>query len=135
MTTDNGAIPRVENEAMLSIAAGPMVTPILGRVIGVFAARAELPLDRLSDAVLIGDAVAASAGLHATGERVQVGIDSGPSRIDLRVGPLVSGGGERLLRAADLPGIGDVIGRLANDVRIEAVPGEGDFLNLSIFVA
>jgi serine/threonine-protein kinase RsbW len=120
------------NAAMLSVVAGPMVTPILGRVIGVYAARAELPLDRLSDAVLLGDAVAASGGLHADGNRVQVGIESSPRRIDLRVGPLVPGGGERLLRAVGVPGIGDIISRLASEVRIESEGDEADFVHLSL---
>ena len=48
----------------VSIAAGPLVGPILRRVVGMLAARADLPLDRLDDAVLVADLIAARAPAH-----------------------------------------------------------------------
>ena len=50
-----------EPPTQVSIAAGPLVGPVLRRVVGMFAARADLPLDRLDDAVLVADLVAARA--------------------------------------------------------------------------
>ena len=44
----------------VSIASGPLVGPILRRVVGMLAARADLPLDRLDDAVLVADLTARS---------------------------------------------------------------------------
>jgi serine/threonine-protein kinase RsbW len=123
--------PASDDIALVSIAAGPMVTPVLGRIIGVFAARAELSLDRLNDAVLIGDAIADSGALHQTSHRVQVGITASPRRLDLRVGPLVDGGGERLLHAADIPGIGAILTRLADEVEVRPTD-DGDFLHLAL---
>ena len=43
----------------VSIASGPLVGPVLRRVVGMLAARADLPLDRLDDAVLVADLIAA----------------------------------------------------------------------------
>ncbi len=40
-------------------------------------------------------------------------------------------GGERLLRATDVPGVGEVLGRLADEVRIDA-DDDGDYLHLAL---
>ena len=37
------------------------LAPVLERIVGVLAARRELPVDRVSDAVLLTDAIAAAA--------------------------------------------------------------------------
>ena len=58
-------------ETRLSVASGPLVGPVLRRVVGMLAARADLPLDRLDDAVL-PPLIAALA--H------EVQIDHGPDR-------------------------------------------------------
>ena len=51
-----------EPPTRVSIAAGPLVGPVLRRVVGMFAARADLPLDRLDDAVLVADVVVRPRG-------------------------------------------------------------------------
>ena len=61
-----------EAPTRVSIAAGPLVGPVLRRVVGMFAARADLPLDRLDDAVLVADVVAARAPAHVAAETVDV---------------------------------------------------------------
>ena len=43
-----------------------------------------------------------------------------PGRLDLRVGPLVDGAAQRVLDAADVAGLGNVLGRLADDARAES---------------
>ncbi len=48
----------------MSMPAEGLVGPVLSRVISVFAVRADFSVDRLSDAVLLGDAVAAQASSH-----------------------------------------------------------------------
>jgi hypothetical protein len=49
----------------------------------------------------------------------------------MRIGPLVDGGGERLLHASDIPGVGEVLSRLADEVQVR--PSEdGDFLHLAL---
>ena len=47
------------NEAVVRIRSGPLVGAVLGRVVGMLAARAQCPIDRLDDAILLTDAVAA----------------------------------------------------------------------------
>jgi hypothetical protein len=77
-------------------------------VIGALAARAELSVDRLADTVLLGDAVSATTGDDFSEGRVGISIKDGEGTLDVRVGPLVEGGGERLMSEMDLPGAGSL---------------------------
>jgi serine/threonine-protein kinase RsbW len=116
-----------EAPTRVSIAAGPLVGPVLRRVVGMFAARADLPLDRLDDAVLVADLVAARASAHVAADTIDVALASSPRSLDLRVGPLRAGGGRALVVEAAVPGVGNVIEQLSDalDVKTE---GEQEFL-------
>jgi hypothetical protein len=120
-----------EPPTRVSIAAGPLVGPVLRRVVGMFAARADLPLDRLDDAVLVADVVAARAPSHVAGETVDVALESSTRSLDLRVGPLRSGGGRALVVDAAVPGVGNVIERLADQLDVE-IEGEREFLRVQL---
>jgi hypothetical protein len=111
----------------VSIAAGPLVGPVLRRVVGMLAARADLPLDRLDDAVLVADLVAARAPAHVADETVDVALESGERSIGLRIGPLRAGGGRALMVDAAVPGVGNVIEQLADRLEIQA-EGEHEYL-------
>ena len=106
----------------VSVAAGPLVAPVLRRVVGMLAARADLPLDRLDDAVLVADLIAARAPGHVQGGTVDVALESGDRSLVLRLGPLQPGGGRALVTEATVPGVGNVIEQLADEV--EVAPAE-----------
>jgi serine/threonine-protein kinase RsbW len=120
-----------EAPTQVSIAAGPLVGPVLRRVVGMFAARADLPLDRLDDAVLVADLVAARAPSHVANSTVDVELTSGARSLDLRVGPLREGGGRALVVDAAVPGVGNVIEQLADGLDIETV-GDREFLRVRL---
>ena len=87
---------------------------MLGRVVGMLAARAQCPIDRLDDALLLTDAVAAHAPGHTAEGRVTVHVHAEPAGLSLRIGPLPEGsGGDALVQAASLPGVGNVFERVA----------------------
>jgi len=115
----------------VSIVAGPLVGPVLRRVVGMLAARADLPLDRLDDAVLVADLIAARAPAHVLGATVNVAFEPGPRTLSLRVGPLRPGGGEALVIDAAVPGVGNVIEQLADELRV-APEGEQEFLHVRL---
>ena len=115
----------------VSIAAGPLVGPVLRRVVGMLAARADLPLDRLDDAVLVADVIAARAPAHSVDEQVSVALTPGERTLGLRIGPLQDGGGDALIVDATVPGVGNVIEQLADDVTVEA-DGAGEFLRVRL---
>jgi hypothetical protein len=109
----------VVNEATLTVRRPELLGPVLGRVVGMLAARAQCPIDRLDDALLLTDAVAAHAPGHTANGEVTVHVHAEPAGLSLRVGPLGSDGGAALVEAASLPGVGNVFERVASDVRTE----------------
>ena len=105
--------------AGVAITPGPMMAPVLGRMVAMLAARADFSLDRLSDAVLVTDSISANLGDYVTGRYASVSFQDGSRKIDLRVGPLVEGGGEKLLRAMELPGLDHSLEELADEIKVE----------------
>jgi len=128
--------PASGSEALttVSIVAGPFVVPVLGRVVGMLAARAALPLDRLDDAVLVADLIAARAPAHVAEGRVDVSLEPGPRSLSLHVGPLRAGGGEALIVDAAVPGVGNVIEQLADELTVSPEDG-GEFLHVRLAYA
>ena len=108
------------NEAVVRIRSGPLVAAVLGRVVGMLAARAQCPIDRLDDAMLLTDAVAAHAPTHTTEGHVQVVVAADETGIELRVGALARGGADSLLADAELHGVGNVFTRVADEVDARA---------------
>ncbi len=132
ITGQEGRAPSSVRTTTVSIAAGPLVGPVLRRVVGMLAARADLPLDRLDDAVLVADLIAARAPAHTLEDTVDVELDPGDRTLDLRVGPLRPGGARALVVDAAVPGLGNVIEQLADGLDI--VP-EGDVEYLDVRLA
>lgn len=119
----------------MTVAVGPLVGPVLSRVVGIHAARADLPVDRLNDAVLVADAIAARAPAFTVGDRLPVSVQSSQGRLEVRIGPLRPGGGQRVLDGAALPAIGSVIERLADEVRVRGGAGGDEYLVIRIDAA
>ena len=107
-------------EASLMVRKGPLLAPVLGRVVGMLAARAHCPIDRLDDAMLITDAVAAHAPAHSADDHVRVLVHADEQGLELRVGALRPEGARALHADADLPGVGNVFDRVADEVRADA---------------
>jgi hypothetical protein len=107
------------NRARIVIRRGPLVGPVLSRVVGMLGARAQFPIDRLDDALLVTDALAAHAAAYTVDETVGVTVVAQEGRLELRIGPLRAEGGRELLAAARLPGVGNVLEHVADDVGVE----------------
>lgn len=129
-----GAAEQAAPTAGMSIVPGPLVSAISSRVTAMLAARADFPLDRLADAVLVSDAVAAHAENYVTGDDVGLAIQDGKGQLDFRVGPLREGGAKGLLSELEVPGFGGSLERLVDKVSVEqdAPGGAGEFLVLTI---
>ncbi len=117
--------PDPRNEATVVLRRESLVGPVLGRVIGMLAARADAPVDRLDDVLLVSDAIAAHAARHSSdGEGLRVHIQTTQDELRLRVGPLAPNGGATLLAAAELPGVGNIVEQVSRRVTIE--PGDAE---------
>jgi serine/threonine-protein kinase RsbW len=117
--------PHPPSEAVqLRVAQGPLVAPVLSRVVSLLAARADFSIDRLSDAQIVSDALAQHAGPQTVDGFVGIRIDEVEGALEVRVGPLSAGGGDALVAASELPGLGQIIPRLAGEVSIESLAEE-----------
>ena len=107
------------NEATVRVVNGPLVAPVLSRVVGMLAARAQCPVDRLDDALLVADALAAHTQTHTRNGHVTVHLVAGEDALEMHVSELGDGGAEGLVEDASLPGVGNVLERIADDVQIK----------------
>lgn len=106
----------VFNQAWVGVASGPLSAPVLGRVVGMLAARADCPIDRLDDALLVADAVAAKAGSFSDDGHIRVQVVARLGSVELHVGPLRDGGADDLIASAALPGVGNVLERVTDEL-------------------
>jgi serine/threonine-protein kinase RsbW len=118
--------PPPENVVLIKARPGPLVAPVLGRVVSLLAARADFSIDKLSDTQLVSDAIAQHSSHYAIDGHVTLTLDEIESGLELRVGPLVPGGSERLVGDTDLPGMGRLLETLSESVDTELVPGAED---------
>ena len=108
-----------ENSVSLRLANGPLAAPVLGRVVSMVLARADCPMNRLDDAMILCDALSAHAPAHAYDGHIAFTVATDRRGIELRVGELAERGADGLLADADVPGVGNVLERLSDDLRIE----------------
>ncbi|MEP6954506.1 MAG: hypothetical protein ABI950_10650 [Solirubrobacteraceae bacterium] len=107
------------NEAKVRVRTGPLVAPVLSRVVGMLAARAQCPIDRLDDAMLLTDAVAAHAPANARNAHVAISVRADDRELELRVGELAPDGAKGLVADAELPGVGNVFQQVADEIATE----------------
>ena len=121
------------NEAKLAIRSGPLVGAVLSRVVGMLAARAMCPIDRLDDALLVTDAIAAHAPSFTVNGRVMVTVTADQDGLTLLVAPLRPQGADGLLAASALPGVGNVLERVADEITTgQAADGSGEELRIRL---
>lgn len=118
---------------LLRVADGPLIAPVLSRVASMVLARANCPVDRLDDALVLCDAIAAHAPAHSRDGHISFELNAVAGAIELRVSELRPGGASKLIEDAQLPSVGNVIERFSDDRRIEqAADGDGEELVLKL---
>jgi anti-sigma regulatory factor (Ser/Thr protein kinase) len=100
----------------LTVAPGDLARTVLPRLMCGLAARAHFSTDRLSDVHLIADALGASDGVAPL--QAVAGVE--PRVLELRVGPLQRGRGQRLVADSSLDGLGSVIAKLVDRCQVES---------------
>jgi hypothetical protein len=125
--------PAYESSASLRLANGPLAGPVLCRVVSIVLARANCPMDRLDDVMLICDALSAHAPTHAADGHLAFVVSARSGQFELRVGELAEQAASRLVGDAVLPGVGSVLERMTDELRIEpAADGTGEELVLGL---
>jgi len=104
-----------------------LLGPVLARVIGVLAARRDLSIDRVSDAVLVTDAIAVSAPGSFSDGRVRLGLEDSEGGIELRLGPMDAGAAKRIRDELEVPDVGGSLEALADELTLDQ-SDDGDYL-------
>lgn len=123
--------PPPPEETAVRVGPPELIGPVLTRIVGALAARREITIDRLSDAMLLTDAISAGAPQAFVDGHVELSIADDDSGVVLKVGPMTDGGASRLRESLDLPAEVGSLGSLADDLRTES-GDEGEFLVIAI---
>jgi serine/threonine-protein kinase RsbW len=111
----------------ISIGRSELLAPVLARIVGALAARRDLPVDRVADAVLLTDAIAAAAPGRFADRKVKLALADGEGGLELRLGPMESGGAEAIREELGIPDVGGSLEALADEFAVEGA-AEGDYL-------
>ena len=125
------ALSSTPSTAMFSIAPLSLARTILPRLVSALAARAHFSTDRISDAQLLADALAAHAAGALSGDQLSVGVNVGPREIELHIAPLTSGAAQHLLEGPELDRFGSIVEKLT-DHRHVATIGPYEALTLGL---
>ena len=107
--------PELITTAAIAITPERLARSVLPRVVSTLAARANFSTDRLSDAQLLADVIAAQAFQSIIGSHLDVGIAVEPRRVELRVGPLPTGHESQTAADSVLGRLGAVVEKLIDD--------------------
>jgi serine/threonine-protein kinase RsbW len=124
-------VPGHPDSTDLRVAPPQLLAPILSRALTSLAARHDVTVDRISDAMLLSDAISAGAPRGFPDGHVCLSILDGTEGVELKVGPMEDGGGEALRRSLELPEVGGSLESLADELRVES-DGDGEYLVVGI---
>jgi anti-sigma regulatory factor (Ser/Thr protein kinase) len=128
---EQGPSPPVPEATELTVGRPELLGPVLSRALTALAARHEITVDRISDAMLLSDAISAAAPRRFADGQVRVSIADRPEGVELKVGPMAAGAADDLRQSLALPDLGGSLESLADEVRTEA-DGNGEYLVVAI---
>lgn len=123
--------PRAAEETALRVGPPELVGTVLGRALTALAARREIAVERISDAMLLSDAISAGAPLGFADGHVCLSIVDRDDGVELRIGPMRSGGAARLRDSFELPDLQGSLADLADELRIDESE-DGEYLVVGI---
>ncbi|MGA9875092.1 MAG: ATP-binding protein [Solirubrobacteraceae bacterium] len=111
-------------DATITVTIAPidLARTVLPRVLSTLAARAHFSTDRLSDTLLIADALVVHAPKSLGANHLRIAVSVQPRNLELHIGPLGEGRAGQLVGDSHLDGLGRVIEKLAN---CHSVAGSG----------
>lgn len=118
-------------DVRISASSPGLLPDVLSRAISAFGIRGDLSVDQISDAMLLGDAIAAAAPGAFGADSPSLGLRAVDGGVEVAIGPLPEGGEERLREALRLPGDVGSIETLVDDVRSEQV-SNGSYVTFTL---
>jgi serine/threonine-protein kinase RsbW len=119
------------DETVVAVEDETLAGVVVSRVVSALAARASMSIDRLSDVLLLSDAIAVERADSFTGGKTRIAIEETADGITVRVGPLQDGAAERMLAGLAIPSLDASLVTLADEARVER-SDEGEHLALLI---
>jgi anti-sigma regulatory factor (Ser/Thr protein kinase) len=109
----------------------PLARTVLPRLLGVLAARAHFSTDRISDALLVADALGAHASRSTSAGHLTIKVSIEPRNLELSLGPLDVGRSHELMTESTPEGVGRVIEKLSDHHSV-GVDGSYEVLDLRL---
>jgi hypothetical protein len=119
-----------DNVTRVRVANGPLVGPVLWRVVSMVLARADWSVERLDDALLVCDALCAHAPAYAADGHLAFSVRADEHEAQVRVRELTADGAADLVRDTMLPVVGNVLERVAEKVSVECHGDESELVIL-----
>lgn len=119
-------VPEVTG-AEIAVGRPELLEPVLANLVGSLAARQEISVERLADAVLLTDAISIAAPGRFADGCVRVGLGESEAGLELRLGPMEKGAAGRIRRELEVPGVGASLEALADELTVEESE-DGDYL-------
>ncbi|MDT7582296.1 MAG: serine/threonine-protein kinase RsbW [Pseudonocardiales bacterium] len=123
-----------ETETRLSIRGAEAGDGVLPKVLTLMVARADLDLERLSDAQMIADFLARWSST-VDSRPLDISVLEAAGAIQIKVGPLEPGLGEQMLASNEVPGLGNTLERITHRAEVAEVPtgaGPAEYLVLEL---
>ena len=111
----------------IAVGRAELLEPVLGKLVGSLAARQQISVDRLADALLVTDAISVAAPGRFADGCVRIGLDESEAGLELRLGPMDKGAAGKIRRELEVPGIGGSLEALADELTVEGFD-DGDYL-------
>jgi anti-sigma regulatory factor (Ser/Thr protein kinase) len=119
-------VPEVAS-ADIAVGRAELLEPVLARLVGALAARRELSVDQVSDAVLVTDAIAEAAPGRFADGCVRLGLGESDRALELRLGPMEEGAAGEIRHELELPGVGGSLEALVDELEIDRAD-DGEYL-------
>jgi serine/threonine-protein kinase RsbW len=111
----------------VSVGRAELLEPVLARLVGALAARRDLSVDRVSDAVLVTDAISDAAPGRFEDGCVRLGLAESEVGLELRLGPMEKGAASEIRKELTVPDLGASLEGLADELQVDE-SGDGDYL-------
>jgi len=111
----------------VAVGRSELLEPVLARLVGALAARQELSVERVSDAVLVTDAIAEAAPGRFADGCVRLGLGENEQGLELRLGPMDKGAAAEIRSELEVPELGGSLEALADELAVDEL-NDGDYL-------
>jgi len=126
----DGWATELQGDAVGSISPVDLLGTVLGRLARALAATAEFSLDRFSDLYLLTDALAAHVRSAAITNRMAFALEARGRRMELSIGPLSPGSGEKIRADAEQEARSSPLALLSDQLHVDSLPGNGELLRV-----